>query len=317
MNGPLPAADSPEAFDRVRGVEALLRPGVEAICARHRGLLRGETGASRFSDGSLPVYAVGGGHVLKLYPPCFAGESDTESAALVALAGRLPVETPELVARGELDGWRYLLMTRLPGESLAARWTDLSPADRLGLAATLGECLAVLHELDASEVAVPRPDWPGFVAEQSAGCVDRQRARGLDEDWVAQIPGFLASVDLETSSTAALLHTEVMREHLLVASDAAGRPRLSGLFDFEPAMIGAPEYELASVGLFVTCGDAGLLRALLGAYGSPEPGRPLQRRLMAYALLHRYSDLSWYLERIPPEPGAATLDDLAARWWAL
>lgn len=315
----LPAAATPQAFDRIRRDEVLLRPGVDAICARHRGHVRGEMGVNRFSDGSLPVYAVGDNHVVKLYPPCYADESDTESAALVALAGRLPVATPELVARGELDGWRYLFMTRLPGDSLAIRWADLSPADRLSLAASLGECLAAMHGLDASDVAVPRPDWSGFVAEQLAGCAERQRAGGLNESWTAQIPGFLSSVDLATSSPTVLLHTEVMREHLLVAADSSGRLRLSGLFDFEPAMVGAADYELASVGLFVTCGDAALLRALLRGYGrrDDELGRPLQRRLMAYALLHRYSNLSWYLERIPPRPGVATIEDLAAQWWAL
>jgi hygromycin-B 7''-O-kinase len=36
---------------------------------------------------------------------------------------------------------------------------------------------------------------------------------------------------------------------------------------------------------------------------------------MAYALLHRYSRLAWYLEFMPTG-GAETLDDLARRWWA-
>jgi hygromycin-B 7''-O-kinase len=40
----------------------------------------------------------------------------------------------------------------------------------------------------------------------------------------------------------------------------------------------------------------------------------LPRRLLAYALLHRYSDLPWWLEQLPLPP-APTLDALATHWW--
>ena len=36
---------------------------------------------------------------------------------------------------------------------------------------------------------------------------------------------------------------------------------------------------------------------------------------MAYALLHEYSNLKWYLERDPPR-SAKTIDALADEWWA-
>lgn len=42
-----------------------------------------------------------------------------------------------------------------------------------------------------------------------------------------------------------------------------------------------------------------------------------QERSMAYALLHRYSNLKGFLERMPPQPGASTLRQLAAQGWAL
>jgi hygromycin-B 7''-O-kinase len=83
-------------------------------------------------------------------------------------------------------------------------------------------------------------------------------------------------------------------------------------------MPGGRAYEFASVGLFVTCGDRQLLRRVLRAYGWPEAGLDdaLSCRLMAMALLHRYSHLRWYLERLPL-PGATTLEQLARHWWAL
>jgi hygromycin-B 7''-O-kinase len=68
-----------------------------------------------------------------------------------------------------------------------------------------------------------------------------------------------------------------MREHLLVTPHADG---------------------WSLPGLFVARGDAGFLRRLLLAFG----------------LLHRYSDLPWWLGQLPPPP-APTLDALAAHWW--
>ena len=64
------------------------------------------------------------------------------------------------------------------------------------------------------------------------------------------VVAFLDSVPLP-SSPPVLLHTEVMREHLLVSGDPSGGWSLSGLYDFEPAMTGCWEYEFASVEIFV------------------------------------------------------------------
>ncbi len=44
-----------------------------------------------------------------------------------------------------------------------------------------------------------------------------------------------------------LLHTEVMRQHLLTAEGPQRGMGLSGLIDFEPAMRGEREYEFAGV----------------------------------------------------------------------
>lgn len=310
-----PAASTPAEFSPVRRDDARLLPGVRAICARHG--LAGQD-VARFADGSLPVYAVGSSLALKLYPPCYRGDFGIESDVLALLAGRLPIPTPRIEAAGALDDWSYILMSRLGGRSLAQAWPEIPPDERGRLADALGECLAALHAVEAPGVRAIRPDWAAFVREQRDRCVEHQRARGLGEGWLEQIPAFLDAVALAAPARGALLHTEVMREHLLVAPGESGFT-LSGLFDFEPAMIGAPEYEFASVGVFVSSGDPGFLRRLLRAYGyrDDELDRGLQRRFMAYALLHRYSKLSWYLERVPPRAGDRTLDDLAARWWAV
>jgi hygromycin-B 7''-O-kinase len=311
----LPAIETLERLEALPRDDARLLRGAAGICARH-GLAA--AGLRRFEDGSLPVYAVGDARVLKLYPPFDLPAHRAESLALRVLDGRLPVPTPRVEATGETEGWGYLLMERLPGVSLAAAWPEIPDADRVRLAAALGEGLAALHAVRDPRLEPLRGDWPGFLATQRRGCVERQRSRGLGEPWLEQIPGFLESAPLGDAPADSLLHTEIMREHLLVDRGANGWT-LTGLFDFEPAMLGAPEYEFAAVGLFVSGGDPTLLREALLAYGyaARELGDALSRRLLAYTLLHRYANLPWYLKRLPPPEGARTLDDLATAWWGL
>lgn len=299
-----PVADTGEAFDRISGDEVALGPGVRALCAS-----LGVTGAaSRFPTGSLPVYALGD-LVLKLFPPVHIAELPVESGVLAAVHQRLPVPTPGVHATGTYEGWGYVLMDRLPGVPLARVWPELSRAERDGIAEQLGIAMAALHALPPPEIDGWWPaDWPAFVAGQIAGCADRQRARGLDPHWVAQIPGFLAGLRLGAEPPA-LLHTEIMNEHLLVSDGT-----LTGLIDFEPAMRGAAEYDFIGPAIFLADGDSRFYGRLLRAYGL-EPGRELRRRLMGWTLLHYYSNLGQYLPRLPA-PAEPTLAALADRWFA-
>jgi hygromycin-B 7''-O-kinase len=114
-----------------------------------------------------------------------------------------------------------------------------------------------------------------------------------------------------------LLHTEVMREHPLAAEDPEGTWRLCGLIDFEPAMRGEREYEFVAVGVFLAQGDGRFLARTPAAYGyhPDQLGPDLRRRLLAWGILHRYSNLRWWMRRLP-EPYRPTLEALADRWFA-
>ncbi|MET8625520.1 aminoglycoside phosphotransferase family protein [Kitasatospora sp. NPDC004669] len=305
----LPVVETDEQWDAVVPEESVMRPGVEALCAQ-----LGVCGMplERFAEGSVPVYAVGGAHVLKLFPAASAHDGLAEARVLTHLQDALPIPTPEVRAAGEyVNGWRYVLMSRLHGEGLAPAWPRIPRPDRQRIARDCGEALAALHALDAEPLAdVLAPgNWIAFQDEQRADAVARQREHGLREPWLEQIPDFLAAAPLPRTRHRALLHTEFMREHLI--TDPATGWRLTGLIDFEPAMIGDPAYDLVAVGLFTTRADPHLLGQLLGAYGrSFEP-----RLLMAYTLLHVYSDLPWYLREL--KPTARTLDDLAEEWFGV
>ncbi len=312
----LPAAVTVEAFDAVVADEAVLRPGVDALC---RSLGVETAGLARFPTGSLPVYGIGQ-LVLKLFPPVYAGERPVEAGVLTALAGRLPVATPLVHAAGEHQGWGYVLMDRLPGVDLAAVWPGLGRGERTRLATQVGAAVRALHQVAPPVLEGPwPPPWAGFVADQRTSAVHRHRLWGLPEHWLDQVPGFLDGVDLAPGAAdeLVLLHTEVMPANLLAAQDPSGRWSLSGLCDVEPAMRGQREYEFVAIGIFLAQGDPGVLGAALSAYGyrSDQLDGALARRLMAWTLLHRCGNLATYLPRLPP-PSAPTLDALAARWFS-
>lgn len=305
-----PAAPDDAGWDALLADDRALAPGIEAILARH-GLAH--ESVRRYDSGSLPVYAVGEVRALKLFPPDEAEHAAIEARVLAAVQGVLPLPTPRLFAADALDRWPYLLMSQLRGPRLVDAWPSLSAAERDRAADDLGAAIAALHAIDTRPLADLPPRWDEFLAAQRASAVQRQRERRLTPQWLERIDEFLARWMPPPDPRRVLLHTEIMREHLTFEGD-----RLAGLFDFEPAMIGAPDYDFASVGLFVSCGDARFLRRTLRAYGFAGAAldEALACRFMAYALLHRYSNLRWYLERLPV-PGATTLEQLAAHWWGL
>ncbi|MFD5282114.1 aminoglycoside phosphotransferase family protein [Streptomyces rubrogriseus] len=303
----LPRVETDEEWDAVVPDETVMRPGAAGLCAR---LGLADAPLTRFPDGSRPVYAVGDEHVLKLFPAAVAQDGVAEGRVLTHLQGRLPTPTPRVRDFGPCEnGWQYVLMSRLHGENLARAWDRVPRDHRERLVTEVGETLAVLHSLDPGPLGdVLGPgDWGAFLDRQRAGAVRQQRANGLPAGWLEQIPDFLASVPLPRDPDGCLLHTEVMRQHLMVDPDGW---RLTGLFDFEPAMIGDRAYDFVGVGLFVTGGAPDLLARLAKAYGRTfDPSV-----LLAYTLLHVYSDLPWYLRELPV-PGAETLPALAEAWF--
>src|SRR5512144_1114481 len=87
-------------------------------------------GLRRFASGSVPVFAVGDEHVVKLFPPAERSFFNTEVAALTRIDGRLSIPTPRPIATGERGQWSYVVMTRLSGCPLAEAWDTIETRDR-------------------------------------------------------------------------------------------------------------------------------------------------------------------------------------------
>jgi hygromycin-B 7''-O-kinase len=287
----LPLIDDAETFERVRHDHPVWEPALSAIAARHH--LRGSV--TWPGEGSCVVAFVGA-HVIKLFEPWHRAHYDTEVLFLRHVAGlSLPAPTPGCVAVGEIEGWPYVVMGRLAGESMAS--AALGLATRVTVAREVGAFARALH-------ASPPPPgdfgWSDFVAAQKAGARERHSRLGglvdLDglEDLLAAAPD---------EGPLAPLHTELTDLNVAVHGG-----HLSGVFDFEPATVGAPHYELSGIAVFIARGDAAVWAAALEGYGVPCT-EGLRREVTAWTLLHRYSHLPFFLKQMG-RTGPVSLDAL-------
>ncbi len=108
-------------------------------------------------------------------------------------------------------------------------------------------------------------------------------------------------------------HNWPKNERFVVISQEGTRWRLAGLFDFDDAMLGFYEYDLAAAGLFMMASRPTLLRPFLLAYGYVEADldEALCYRLMAYTLLHRYRPFNYWLGEALAKQACSTLEEVA------
>ena len=215
------------------------------------------------------------------------------------LYGRLNVTTPEIYVHGMLDGWLYLVMSRISGVYLSDIWDTLDDESRLRIIIELAEVVAQLHAVPADNMPLLGNNWLQTVARRIETCVQRHREQVVPDYWLEQISGYLAYAAplYPPDFSPAIVSGDIHQYHLLVSQENR-RCRLKGLFDFDDALVGFQEYDLAAAGLFMMAGNPALLRAFLLAYGYAEAeiNERLSHRLMAYTLLHRYRPFNWMRE---------------------
>jgi hygromycin-B 7''-O-kinase len=311
---------NPATLDEYRGIyhrDDLWRPAVEHICRRH-GLPGGPH--LRGPDGTHILYFAGESRVVKMFVPLFGDDFTAERLVCERLEGRLGVATPALVGEGEVDGWRYLVMTRVPGRPVGEVWAEMSREDRLGVAACMGDMISALRSVPVEGLDPIEVDWSAFLSEQARTAAVRQRGSGLSWDPAEQIREYLECSRgvLSEAFGPVLVLADITDEHVMV-SETGGGWQMVGYVDFGDAMVGHPDYELVAPGLDIARGDPDILRTLLVASGCSERtlDDTLRRRLMSYTLLHRYVKLEYALGAIPEAGGARDIEELARVLWPL
>ncbi|HYX51248.1 MAG TPA: aminoglycoside 3'-phosphotransferase/choline kinase family protein, partial [Ktedonobacteraceae bacterium] len=270
----LPFVNSNTAYRAWRSNADLWPLVMRVICQRHK---LPTDSLMRFGDGTDPafgsnvVFAVDEHSIIKLYPPYERRLFEADLTVAEHVYRKLSIRTPEILGYGELDGWPYLVMSRLQGTYLAAIWKTLEETNQMRLVAELAVALAQIHVLPTNDLPLLEADWPAWVATRVNGCVQRHREQGVHEPWLQQLPEYLASATplYPSNFTPAIVSGDIHEYHLLVKQEH-GQWRLCGLFDFDDARIGFHEYDLAAAGLFMMSGRPQLLRLFLLTYGYTE-----------------------------------------------
>src|SRR5207253_10734910 len=141
-----------------------------------------------------------------------------------------------------LEGWPYLVMSRLTGTALHEVWDGLEPASQLALVGDLGELLARMHAMPAQGLAPLAARWSAFMRDRPGLCVEHHRRKGVAQRWLKRIPAFLALVRrLDPPGAAPVILSGDLHDGHLFAREERGRWRLCGLFDFDDALVGFHE----------------------------------------------------------------------------
>jgi hygromycin-B 7''-O-kinase len=291
------------------------RQAAAIICARHR---IPHSSLRRSSQGENIIFFVDESFVIKIFAP-FREGFEREKAALEFAHGKSCIETPAITQTGEVEGWSYLVMTRLPGVLMKEVWSSLDTRDRIEIVSRLGIALNELHAHTAPlfETALNR-DWHGFIERQARGSVERQRACGANPEWLESLPAYIEARRglLPSEYKPVLLHGDVHPGNVLLAR-AGERWQVTGLFDFGDSLCGFHEYEFVAPGVLMFQGNGELQRAFLRAYGYTEAQLDLRlrARLMLLTVLYECSDLRKYALRLAPDAVHLTLDELEAAIW--
>jgi hygromycin-B 7''-O-kinase len=291
------------------------RQAAATICARHN---LSHASLQRSQQGENIIFFVDQRFVIKIFAPfrqCYL----REKAALEFANGKLGIQTPAILHTGEIEGWSYLVMTRLDGFLAKEVWSEVIECERIEIVSRLGAALKNLHEHapPLSDSALNR-DWRGFIERQAKTCVERQRACRANPEWLESLPAYVAArlPLLPAESKPVMLHGDVHLGNLLLAQEN-GRWKISGIFDFGESLCGFHEYEFVAPGVLVAQGNRQMQMEVLLAYGYKESELDLnlRARLMLLTVLYECSDLRKYAMRLSPEAVNFTLNELETSIW--
>ncbi len=286
----LPAYPSMEEYENLKKRPDILEKAAREIIARHA--LSDEM-LSLF-DGTNIVFSHGSHRVIKIFPPFHQDQFVSDWMVMDHLQGKLSVATPVVEYRGEMNGWPYIIMSRLDGTPLEGLWENLEHDNKKVIMRELGQLIREVHSLSTDGLEAIDSHWEQFIETQIKQCVLQHKKTKLSDILLQQIPEYMKSAKetLPKIKNPVLLTGEYTPMNFLV-KQVSGVWHIAGLIDFGDSMLGLPEYDLLGPGAFLIQGDKILLREFLIAYGyaSEELTEILSKQLAMLMLLHRYSNL--------------------------
>src|SRR5205814_4034521 len=98
-------------------------------------------------EGTNIVFAHGKSRVIKIFPPLHKSHFDNEVLTMNHLHHKLSVSTPKIEYAGEIDGWPYIVMSKLEGTLLEGLWEKLNHTNKIIIIRELGSLISEVHSL--------------------------------------------------------------------------------------------------------------------------------------------------------------------------
>lgn len=230
--------------------------------------------------------------------PLFAKDMAFELSGLRAVSGQLSVQSPEILGEGTLEGWPYVILSHIEGDPIRDVWPKLGHQHKLKLAEQIAYITREISQCKADDVIANRFIWNEFIKQQYDSWEDQQKKKGLPEEWLKHLGGFLGSFDISDFQTDSqvFLHADLTWDHFLVTQDA--EPRISGIIDMADSQVGHFEYELVAPTVFIFKGSQPLLEQYLSRCGyTPTQLNPrFSEKLLTWSILHRYFSMISYFQ---------------------
>ncbi|WP_335872434.1 phosphotransferase [Bacillus sp. 2205SS5-2] len=141
------------------------------------------------------------------------------------------------------------------------------------------------------------------------GAVDRVRPHhqqmGLSSSLLEMVEPYVREENIQLCPQKVLLTGEYTPFNLLMKK-REGSWRLHGLIDFADCFLGDATYDLLGPIMFMFFTEEGLTQQFLESYGY----KGSKEQLMTYLLLHRFSDLPYYMSKSDSSQEAKTIEEL-------
>ncbi len=272
-----------------------------------------EGSLTRFSYGSNIVYSYNGELVIKLYPSYFKDEFEREIEVLKNIENDITfVEIPKIHSVGAYEGWDYLIMSELEGSLLIDLWDQLTFEEKIECSTDLGKVIREFHSISNDSFKTIDVDWQSFIKNQYLTVVDKQIKANLPQKFLNTLEEYLEESCINYHPTLRLLTGEYTPFNLLFNKDNDNW-KLTGVIDFADCFLGDPEYDLLGPILFMFNGNKELTTSFLLSYGyrKEELNDYLRKKLMTYTLLHRFSNIEYYISRNPEANNCDSFEDLS------
>jgi hygromycin-B 7''-O-kinase len=268
---------------------------------------------TRFSEGSNIVYSYNRKLVIKLYPSYFKNEFEREIEVLRNIENDITlVEIPKIISVGSYEGWDYLIMSELNGTLLIDLWDKLTREEKKELSIDLGNVIREFHSIPSEIFETIDVDWEDFIKNQYLNMIDHQRKSKLPQELFEALTEYVDESYINYKPTLRLLTGEFTPFNLLLNKEN-NKWKLSGVIDFADCFLGDHEYDLLGPILFMFNGDKEITSSFLISYGYKEEelSNQLRKKLMIYTILHRFSNINYYISRNPLASKSESFEELS------